>query len=92
MAAIELCDKSNSHRVSAAKFVNDMTGILVNELCDKSNLFGKMIAMKKLCESHQLANEINLLTIPFLGSRTIHRANFLNCYAIVRPRVAQIAV
>lgn len=38
MAAIELCDRSSSHKVSAARFVSDITGILANELYDKSNL------------------------------------------------------
>lgn len=32
IAAIELNERSNSLRVSAAKFVKDMTGILVKEL------------------------------------------------------------
>lgn len=38
MAAITLCDKSRLQRVNAAKLVNDITGIFVNALCDKSKL------------------------------------------------------
>lgn len=32
-----LCDKSNSHSVSAAIFVKDVTGIFISKLCDKSS-------------------------------------------------------
>lgn len=38
MDAMELCERSSSHRDNAAKFDSDTTGIFVSELCDKSSL------------------------------------------------------
>lgn len=48
MAAMELCAKFKSHIVNAARLVSDITGILVNELCDKSSLSHEKERKKKL--------------------------------------------
>lgn len=91
IAAIELCDKSNSHKVNAAKLVNDTTGIFVSELYDKSSLWEEIIDNWNPVEK-RLNGTVGELTLPFLGWWTVHRVMFANYYAIIQRYVAQKVV
>lgn len=85
MATIPLCDRSRLQSASAAIFVKDMTGIFVNELCDKSKLNAKYKFSKRKT-NYQFRAWIVLksatLTIPLHHQRIFHRAMISSYYVI----------